>query len=244
VLRGLGGVCDTVGGGRVRGSLGNGVGALCPCLLGWRFPAGVAWLALHPWTSRRSVVKAAGARAKALEGCIVAPCLLVGEGTLHLQMPLNTSAAHEAHAAWPGRATQLQELRSRERARGQAVAGCEANEDKLTFDHRRRGFRACAVRPGPCRACSSSVVGQGWRRPSSEHWRSYSRLRQWTWRDQRRAGELRWVGRDLWLWEEERLAGEERAACSEVRAAQDTQFGGEWRNRGSNRAAKEEPGGV
>jgi hypothetical protein len=48
----------------------------------------------------------------------------------------------------------------------------------------------------------------------------------------------------LWLWEEERLAGEERAACSEVRAAQDTQFGGEWRNRGSNRAAKEEPGGV
>jgi hypothetical protein len=47
VLRGLGGVCDTVGGGRVGRSLGERVGALCPCLLGWRFPAGVAWLALY-----------------------------------------------------------------------------------------------------------------------------------------------------------------------------------------------------
>jgi hypothetical protein len=77
----------------------------------------------------------------------------------------------------------------------QAVVGCEANKDTLTSDHRRRGFQACAVRLEPCQSCSSSVVGQGWRRPGSEHWRSCSRLRQWTWRDRRRAGELRgWVG--------------------------------------------------
>jgi hypothetical protein len=46
---------------------------------------------------------------------------VVSEGTLHLQMPLDTSAAREAHAAWPDRATQLQARRSQVAGTG---AGC------------------------------------------------------------------------------------------------------------------------
>jgi len=90
------------------------------------------------------------------------------------------------------------------------AGGPEANKDKLTSDQRRQGYQACAVRQGPCQSCSSSVVGQGWRRAGSEHWRSCSRSQQWTWRDRWRAGELRGrVGNCACG--KERSAGEERA---------------------------------
>jgi hypothetical protein len=58
VLWGFRCVCDTVGGRRVRRSLGDRIGALCPCLLGGRFPVAVAWLAMHLWTRKR--IDAAG----------------------------------------------------------------------------------------------------------------------------------------------------------------------------------------
>jgi hypothetical protein len=50
---------------------------------------------------RQAVVKAVGARERTLAGCAVARCLLVSEGTLHLQMPPSTSAAQGTQAAWP-----------------------------------------------------------------------------------------------------------------------------------------------
>jgi hypothetical protein len=110
------------------------------------------------------------------------------------------------------------------------TSGFKANKDKLTSDHRRRGFQACAVRRDPWQSCSSSVVGQGWRRPGSEHWRSCSRSRQWTWRDKWRAGELRWADRELWLWEGAIGGGGKGDQVGEVRAAQDTQCNSECRN--------------
>lgn len=45
----LRGVRDAVGGGRVRGSLGDGVGALGPGLLRRRFPVTATESALRPW---------------------------------------------------------------------------------------------------------------------------------------------------------------------------------------------------
>jgi hypothetical protein len=105
--------------------------------------------------------------------------------------------------------------------------GVQANKDKLTSDQRQQGCQACAMRQGPCQSSSSSVVGQGWKRPGSEHWRSCSRLRQWTWRDRWRAGELRGrVGNCGCGSRSDRRGRKGRPSCK-VRAAQDTQCSAE-----------------
>jgi hypothetical protein len=152
-------------------------------------------------------------------GCVVAPCLVVIDGTLHSQMPSDTGAVQRVHRAWPS-----QTMQEKQRALGSAggnghgeliAVGREANGCRLTSDLRRRGFQACAVRQEPCRSCSSSVVGQNWRRSSSEHWRSCSRSRQRTWSDGRRDGNCGcWSRRD-------RRGGKGVGRAEEVRAAQD-----------------------
>jgi hypothetical protein len=39
-------------------------------------------------------------------GCVVAPCLVVIDGTLHSQMPSDTGAVQRVHRAWPSQSIQ------------------------------------------------------------------------------------------------------------------------------------------
>lgn len=103
--------------------------------------------------------------------------------TRHCRSRMNREGKWTSCRASRGRESREEKVKGR----GQRASAGK----KLTSDQRRRGFQACAVRQGPCQSCSSSVVGQRERQTSSEHWRSCSRRRQWTWRN----GVLRGTGR-------------------------------------------------
>jgi hypothetical protein len=51
----------------------------------------------------------------------VTPCLLVTDGTLHLEMAPGANASQQAHKAWPDRTIQLQQLLLRSKRHGRLV---------------------------------------------------------------------------------------------------------------------------